>query len=205
MKAVQATSGLYGCDIATPVTAAQAAALYADGARWIGRYLGSLQEPELTGILAAGLKLLVIAGYARVGDWSASTGLSDASEAIARAHALGLPSGITIFLDLESSSGAMTPDAAIAYATAHAHAVQSTGDIAGLYAGAGCPLDGAQLYSLPHTAYAQACSDGYTVKCGWQWIQAHPGDLSLAGIQVDLGMLVEDYMGRLPWLVAGPP
>ena len=199
MIARPATSGLYGCDIATPVTAAQAVALYGAGARWIGRYLGSLQEPELTGILAAGLQLLVISGYARVGGWSAATGLADAGEAIARASALSLPSGITLFLDLESPG--MTVDAATAYATAHARAIQSTGDLAGLYAGAGCPLDGPQLYGLPQTGYWCPCSPGYVPTCGFQVIQAAPGNGRLAGLQVDLDSIQADRHGRLPVLV----
>lgn len=201
MKAVQATSGLYGFDCYEPLTASQYAALYAAGARWRGGYLGHITADELAACLGEGLLFLPIGSTARVGDWSAATGAQDAARTIADCLALGLPADIDLWLDLEGSG--MEDGAAISYATAWADSIVAVGDHAKLYAGAGCPLDAQELYKLPHTGYAEACSEGYTVPCGYQWIQIHPGDLTLAGVTVDIGVLAEDYKGRRPLLV-GP-
>ena len=205
MKSVQATSGLWGVDILSPLSAEQYRALADFGARWVGRYLRagefSLTAAELAALHSAGLLLLPIGSTARSSGWSAETGLSDASFAIAAATALALPSGADIFLDLEGSG--MTVETSTAYATAWAKAVQATGDNAKLYAGAGCPLDGAALFSLPHTGYWCPCSAAYTPTCGFQIYQAAPGNGSLAGIKVDIDMIQCDRQGRLPVLV-GP-
>lgn len=199
MIATKASSGLYGFDCYQSLTPAQYAALYAAGARWRGGYLGHITAAELAECLAAKLLFLPIGSTARIGGWSAATGAQDAAGTIAACLALGLPTGIDIWLDLEGSG--MEAGPAISYATAWANSITAVGDHAKLYAGAGCPLNGEQLYQLPHTGYAQACSEGYTPPCGFQWYQARPGDLTLAGITVDLGMLAQDYRGRQPVLV----
>jgi hypothetical protein len=204
MKSVQATSGLWGVDILSPLTAEQYQALRTNGARWVGRYLRagefSLTAAELSALLGAGLLLLPIGSTARSSGWSAAAGLSDASAAIAAATSLALPAG-DLWLDLEGTG--MTVESATAYATAWAKAVQATGDSAKLYAGAGCPLDGAALYALPHTGYWCPCSEAYYPTCGYQIYQAADGNGSLAGIEVDLDMIQKDRQGRLPILV-GP-
>lgn len=204
-RAVSASSlrSPFGLDIMSPLTADQYVALFGAGCSWVGHYLGHVSAQNLADLTGAGLAFLPIAGFARIGDWSSETGLADATATITTAKSLALPSSITIWLDLESDG--MTVEAATAYATVHAHAIASVGDLPGLYAGAGCPLDGAQLYALPHVAYAQACSAGYTPPCGFQWLQQHPGDQAchvLAGERVDWGMLAQDYRGRWPVLVA---
>ena len=194
----------FGVDILQTQTPQGYKNLYVAGARFVGHYLGTFGQPVLDSIFDAGLLLWPIAGTARGGDWSIATGQSDAEATLAAAKALGLPPGISITLDLESADpDAMSVGAATAYAVANGNLINASNFIAELYPGAGCPLDGEQLYALPQKGYVQACSEGYTVPCGYKIIQGHPGDVLFAGITVDLDLAQQDYRGRLPVLVAG--
>lgn len=200
MIAKAASGSMLGIDCVTQLSAADCSALAGLGIRFAGRYLGHIPAAELDAILDSSLQLLCIGGDARTSDWSAQTGASDAATTLAAAKALGLPGGVTIFLDLEGDG--MTADGVNAYALAWARAIQAGGYLSGLYAGSGCPLDGAALYELPVTAYWAPCTPYYSPSCGFQVVQAHPGDQTFAGLEVDFDLIQADYKGRWPVLVA---
>lgn len=192
--------GSLGVDCVTSLNVADCHALSELGVKFVGKYLGHVSVSELGAILDSGMSMLAIGGYARPIGWSNATGTADAATALGAAKALGLPTGVHVFLDLEG--GNMPADAATAYAEAWAAVVAGEGFVPALYAGAGCPLDGAQLYALPHKLYWAPCTPSYVPKCGFAVVQLHPGDQQVAGIEVDFDAVQEDYDGRLPIMTA---
>jgi hypothetical protein len=200
MIAKQASVGMLGIDCVTALSDSDCHALASLGVKFVARYLDHITIQELASILNAGLLFLPIAGYARPIGWSSATGLSDAGTTLGAAKALELPIDVDVALDLEGSG--MTAEAATAYATANANAIAAAGFTPILYAGAGCPLDGAQLYSLPHKGYWAPCTPAYQPRCGFKIIQLHPGNQQFAGVEVDFDCIQADYEGRLPVLVA---
>jgi hypothetical protein len=192
-----------GVDTIATITAVEAAALKADGFSFVIRYLGSVTFAELDVILSAGLAFMPV-GYSRKGGWlpTALLGSQDGALAAYRAKLLVLPPGVTVWCDLEGMGG--TAADTIAYAEAWGAAVQTAGFIAGVYVGAGIPLNSTQLYALNNiTAYWHSCSEVPDVnECGYMMIQLTPPDLIVCGIEVDVDVIQEDRMGRLPvWTV----
>ena len=194
-----------GVDTIATITAADAAAFKAAGFSFVVRYLGAVTVSEVDTILAAGLAFMPV-GYSRKVGWlpTSALGDQDGALAVARAKLLGLPSSVTVWCDLEGMSG--TAANTIAYAEAWGERIEAAGYAAGVYVGASIPLNSTQLYALNNiTAYWHSCSEVPDVsECGYTMIQLTPPDLVVCGVEVDVDVIQEDRMGRLPiWTVQG--
>jgi hypothetical protein len=199
MRAEQAFVGALGADMSTVLTAASAAGLKAEGVRFAVRYLGGMTAAELLGILSAGLALIPVT-YADQFDGPSS---------VAELHALGIPAGCTVFLDVEGIQLGMAPAVLIAKINAWAAALEAGGWQPGLYCGAGSLLTSAELFSLGVVRYWAGMSriadrNGQLAEpqCGWSMRQLYDTQ-SIAGIEVDVDVIGKDWLGRLPtWVTA---
>lgn len=173
------------------------------------RYLGSVDAAELQAILDAGLAFMPVT-FCRGAGWapSAALGTQDGKQAATRLGALGIPKGTTVWLDVEGPGG--TFHDVIDFINAWAHEVRAAGFDPGLYVGAGAMLTSGELYGLAVDRYWHSCSrvvdrDGKEVApaCGWTMIQVVPGNVTVAGVEVDIDFIQQDYRGRLPTWVVG--
>jgi hypothetical protein len=122
----------------------------------------------------------------------------DPAHTLARLAALGIPKGVTVWLDVEGT-GLTFEDITIKINNWSA-AVVAAGFEAGLYVGAGCPLTDAQLFALPHVSrYWHSCSRVADVKIrGYCMRQLSPPNVWCAGVLVDRDVVEPDYEGGLP-------
>jgi len=154
-------------------------------------YLGSITPARLQAILAAGMAFMPVT-YAEQ---------FDGVRTVAQCEALGLPAGVTVWLDLEGS------DLTDAYATAAkinlwARAVTAAGYQPGLYVGAPQPFTAAQLYALGVVRYWRSPAAIPEPQCGYCAIQLWPS-VTWAGLLIDIDVVQQDRQGRLPtWAVA---
>jgi hypothetical protein len=109
-----------------------------------------------------------------------------------------------VWLDVEAIA-LMDPTMLKVRINAWARAVQAAGFVAGLYVGEGCPLTSAELYALAVTRYWKSPStildrNGQLAQpaCSWCVYQLNPLNTQLAGIRVDLDIIQEDDLRRLP-------
>jgi hypothetical protein len=128
-------------------------------------------------------------------------GAQDGALDVSRLKALGVPSTMVVWIDLEGSAG-NAADTAV-WVEARAKVLVDAGYIAGLYVGSGCVLNGQQLYALVNiTRYWRAFNSGIeTPECGWVQMQLFPPNQTLDGVLVDLDVTQEDYHGRLPTML----
>ncbi len=182
-------------------TPTQAAALRADGVRCVVGYLGVINPARLALLLAAGLAFMPVTLAARY----------DGPAAVAQCQALGLPPGVTVWLDLEGQSAFKTePTELIARINAWADAIRAAGFMAGLYVGVPQPLTSAELWSLHVERYWHgqgSVRDRHDAlaepACGWCMTQMFPQHVR-DGVLVDDDMIGQDYRGRVPsWAIAG--
>lgn len=177
-----------GYDCVTAMDAGRAQALKAAGMSFCVRYLGSITATEMQVILDAGL-LLSLVTYAD--QWSPSATVSELT-------ALGVPSGVTIWLDVESvKEDAATVTNAI---NAWADAVSAGGWQPGLYVGAAQPLSAEELYQLRVVRYWKSMSQVVELQCGWSMVQLYK-TTTIAGTEVDVDVVSYDYQGRLPTFI----
>jgi hypothetical protein len=202
MKIAIATMGARGTDSVTPITLLVARSLRLLSNDFCCRYLSSITPAELATILSSGLAFIPFT-YADQ---------FDGATTVAQLKALGIPTGATVFLDVEGIGPGITPTQLITKINAWADTVMAAGFIAGLYVGANAQLTSAEVYALHVTRYAKSLSRlmdrfGNLVEpdCGWCFIQLYPST-TWAGIGVDLDFIQSDYQGRFPtWVVASPP
>ena len=152
---VHATPGVQGFDTNTHISAAAATAFRQRGFGFCVRYLSrtspqaasDLSHAEAQAILAGGLGLMVVQHVMRAG-WmpDAARGTQYGTVAAVNARAVGLPSGVTVWLDLEGVRGGVDRADVIAYCNAWFAPVAAAGYVPGLYVGANCGLDGDALY-----------------------------------------------------------
>ena len=202
MKIAPVLCGSFGIDCATVLTAESAAGLKGTPIDFVARYLGQLTPPELAIILEAGLGVeLVTFSHAPGWEPSAALGNDEGHVDVARLAELGIPTGMVVWIDLEGSGGDAAATAA--WVNARATVLVEAGYVAGLYVGAGCVLDGAELYALPHvTRYWRAFNEGIPEPaCGFCQFQLFPPDQTLAGVLVDLDFTQEDYARRTPMML----
>ena len=191
MQVVAAPFPGWGIDCDTVLDAVRCQELKALGASFVVRYLGSITAAELALILASGL-LCSFVTYADE---------FDGHQAVAELTAIGIPPGVTIWLDVESvplSAAAVTVDI-----NSWASAVVGIGAYqAGLYVGVDQPLSPSQLYALPQiTRYWQSASNVPTPTCGFCLCQRQP-TIVLAGTNVDIDYAGPDWEGRSCMMVA---
>jgi len=186
-------------------TAAQALALRQAGAHALAGYLGAMNPARLSFILAAGMAYVPVTFAGEYEDGP--------NDEIGQLKALGIPSGTSVFLDLEGMKAFKTdPAALIAKINAWADGVSAAGFVPSLYVGVPQPLTSEELWKLRVRGYwrgqgsirdrsnALAEPGG----CGWMMTQMFPSrNLGTPPTWVDCNMIGADYKGRTPaWVVA---
>jgi hypothetical protein len=190
--------GARGTDSVQLVDAASAARLKEAGFDFAIQYLGTVTRDGVAAIVAAGLGFMSVT-YADKFDGAATV------NALA---SLGLPPGITAWLDVEGLA-TMDPVLVKSRINAWAESVQNAGFMPGIYVGAGCPLTSVELYALGVTRYWKALSriidrNGQLAEpgCGWSMLQLFPS-VTRGQVWVDVNVMQQDYRGRLPvWAAA---
>lgn len=199
-----ARPGAKACDMFSHITPSQAKALRADGFELVFLYAELVTAADLDAAAQAGLAVgFVMEGLGVTTQPSAALGTRMAQTAIARLRGLAIPSGVTLFSDLE---GEGRPTGAwIDYANAAADTTEGLGDIAGAYVGAGLGLTSQELYALRVHRYWKSGSqvldrNGQHAEpsCGWCVVQGTPLDYAHAqsGLKIDLDVVWEDYAKR---------
>jgi Domain of unknown function (DUF1906) len=207
-----AAPGAQGFDCDTPLIAATANQLFGAGFRFAIRYLsrelgqnaGDLSADEAQAILGAGLALMAVQHCPRPG-WAPSAALGDqyGQAAAVNAEAIGLPPGMSLWLDLEGTAPYATAEDTIAHINAWAGEVESRGFAPGLYLGANQPLSSDDLYwRLRVTRYWRSASRvpdiSYRGYCMAQALAPSP----VGGVSIDRDVIMADAFGGLPmWLV----
>ena len=181
----------WGCDTLATLTSPDFVKLAAARMVWRAGYIEKTTVAELSAQLAAGIAFLPVT-YAL--DF-------DSTSQIARLKALGIPRGVTVFLDVEGVG--LSPATLIVKINAWAAAMVAAGYEAGLYVGAGIPLSDVQIYALAVTRYWHSVSrvpDPSVRGCCIR--QLRPDDVSPTGADVDVDVTEPDYEGGLPTLAA---
>lgn len=206
-----AAPGAQGFDSDTALVADTANALYGSGFRFAVRYLsrispqnaGDLGADEAQTILSAGLALMAVQ-HCPLAGWtpSAALGQSYGRVAAQNAQAVGLPIGLSLWLDLEGVAPYAGAADTIAYCNAWAGEIEANGFSPGLYVGANQPLSGDELYwRLRVTRYWRSASTvpeiPYRGYCMAQALAPSPID----GVALDRDVTIGDAFGGLPmWL-----
>ncbi len=152
---VHAVGGVQGFDTDARISAAAALAFRKSGFGFCVRYLSratpqsarDLSHAEAEVILASGIGLMVVQHVLRAG-WvpAAARGKQYGIGAATNARAVGLPPGVTVWLDLEGVRSGVDKADVIAYCNAWFAPVVAAGYVPGLYVGANCGLDGDAVY-----------------------------------------------------------
>lgn len=190
MRAAKAAPFAKGFDTVSTLDVNSAANLHAAGYDFAVRYLGSLTAPELAAILGGGLACMPVTYADHLGDPTAQLA------------GLGLPVGVTVWLDVEAYTG--DAPTLIARVNSWSRAVTLAGYEAGLYHGPGTPLDSVQLSALAVTRYWHSCSSLQAQPArGYCMRQLRPDDVTVAGVVIDVDIIEQDYRGDVPtWAVA---
>jgi hypothetical protein len=192
LAVASAVSLTFGCDTLATLTAPDFTKLKARGISWRAGYIDHVTPGELAAQLAAGIAFAPVT-YALE---------EDPAHTLSRLAALGIPKGVTVWLDIEGSN----LDAASITASINlwSQAVVGAGYQAGLYVGAGCPLGDAQLFALPYVSrYWHSCSDVPNVRArGYCLIQLTPNDVTVEGEDVDIDVVQRDFKGAYPTFAA---
>ena len=206
-----AAPGAQGFDSDTTIVPAAATALIAAGFRFAVRYLSrtapqnssDLGGDEAQAILDAGLALMAVQ-HCPLPGWAPTAALGQQYGQIAARNAasIGLPAGLSLWLDLEGVADWSTITETIAYCNAWAAAVAAAGFPPGLYVGANQPLSGDDLYwRLRVTHYWKSASTVPDIPYrGYQMVQALAPS-PVAGVAIDRDVILADNFGGLPmWL-----
>jgi hypothetical protein len=193
MKAETAYVGARGIDCVTTLTPGTAVAFKTTGIDFSMRYLGTVTPGELQGILDAGLAFMPVTYADRF----------DGPLSVSFVKALGLPVGVTVWLDVEGIGDKLSPDEVITKINAWAHAIKAASYEPGIYVGDSVPLTSQQLFDLAVVRYWRSMSMVPEPRCGFCQTQFHPTqNWRGVGVPVDLNMIGADYFGRLPtWAV----
>lgn len=186
-----------GFDCFDPLTGATAAAFYASGYRWVGRYLKNLTITERDAIFNAKLAIAPIT-YARLTPLNGVLGQQVGATSVRRAVGLGCPPSVHVTIDNEATHGEVVD--VMAYMNGFAGALVSGGYGAMLYVGRPEVLDEQELFALKPNRYWRSISKVPEPVCGWCMMQLTPGDQIIHGHQVDVDISQADYFGRLPVL-----
>ena len=207
----RALSSVPGFDCDALLSAETARQFFIQGYKFCLRYLSTgqvssqdLTEQEATGILNAGLALMPVQHPSRRG-WFPGRALGEqhGQDASANAEAVGFPTGVNLWCDLEGvSSSARTQDV-IDYGETWYEAVSAAGYTPGLYVGAAALLTGRQLYDLPFQHYWRSQSNVPDIPHRrYQLVQLGP-PIQINGILIDLDVALNDSQGgAAQWLRA---
>ena len=193
---------------------AQACALARTGVDCMIGYLGYMTPERLRMVLRQGLAFMPVTTAGEYED--------GAADECAQLRALGIPKGVTVWLDLEGMKAYKTsPPDLIAKINAWADAITAGGWMPGLYVGAPQPLTSRELYQLRVVRYWWGLGKPVDRNaalvypdCGWCMIQQWHGGGSEgrppggmfwrdSGVFVDTNGIQRDHKNRLPvWVVA---
>lgn len=213
-----AATAVLGFDTATPVESQTASEMRARGFSFCARYLSrtasatppsglgaALCEDEARWLLAAGLAIVPVQFGLSTLMPSASTGTDVGAAAACNAAVLGIPTGVTLWCDLEWKPDVRPdPESTIEYANAWHDAVVAVGYGAGLYVGPNVPLGGQQLGDLAFRSYWKSASAvPWPTPRGFQLVQGR--SFTIDGLLVDPDIAAIDAEGdRLYWLAPNP-
>jgi hypothetical protein len=186
-------------------TAEHARALRAAGVHALAGYLGAMTPGRLADILAAGLSFIPVT--------FAGAYANGPADEVGQLHALGIPAGTSVFLDLEGMSAFKAdPSALISAINTWADGIAAAGFIPCLYVGVPQPLTSDELWGLRVRGYWRGQGSIRDRKnalaeptgCGWMMTQVFPSrNVGDPAVWVDLNMVGADYKGRTPsWVVA---
>lgn len=196
MKAVRAIASAatltFGVDTLATLGAPDFAKLAAARVSWRAGYIEKISSAELQAQLAAGIAFVPVT-FAL--DFNAAA-------VIARLQALGVPKGVTVFLDVEGKN--LDAASLIANINTWARAIRTAGYDPGMYVGAGCPLTPEQLYEdLLVDRYWHSCSRVPSPNIRGDCMrQLRPNDVTPTGVDVDVDIVEPDYLGDTPTLAA---
>ncbi|HEX8395185.1 MAG TPA: DUF1906 domain-containing protein [Longimicrobium sp.] len=210
-----AQPGARGFDANTPLSDAQAQAFVQAGYTFCLRYVGrtemkstDLSAAEAQRILNAGLALMTVQHVLNPG-WNPTQALGQeyGANAAAFTKQIGLPPGVSVWLDLECVADGTAASDVVAYCNAWYDQVAAAGYLPGLYVGYAPGLSGQQLYGkLKFKNYWAAYNvDGVSNPSprGWQMVQSE-GHGTIGGITTqayDADVIQQDGKGGVPmWL-----
>lgn len=191
-----------GVDCITTLDAVRCKGLVGAGMRFACRYLGSLTVAERDVILASGMGISPVT-YGRT-SWdglSSGAGIVDGGVDLAHLTDAGIPSGATVWIDLEGVPSSTSAADVEAWVDARSYRLKKAGYDVGLYIGAAPGLSGDQAYSLPNVdRYWRSLSRVPEPTCGFSLLQLFPTTM-IAGTSVDVDCVQQDWHGRLPIMV----
>jgi hypothetical protein len=197
-----------GFDTDTVLDGTSANAFAAAGFHFAIRYLtrdapeasSDLTWEEATDILAAGLALMAVQHVAPAG-WvpSAELGSEQGKWAAVNAASVGIPSGVSVWLDLEGVADGTAPEAVTAYCDCWYEAVSGAGYLPGLYVGAEAGLDGDQLSATMFDYFWESGSTVPTPTQGFCLVQTI-GGATLDGVSYDSDLVLSGGENPPLWL-----
>jgi len=196
-------------DVDQQLSGSEAAAFVKAGYLSVGRYIprtpalakGNLTALEIEVLLTAGLSIFCVQHVAE-DNWmpSAALGTQYGQYGATYAKAIGLPAGVSIFLDLEMVNTGATVEQITDYCNEWFNEIQLEGYTAGLYVGWQTGLSSQQLYDLPFKSYWRGYNADIAVATrGYQILQAPAKNLN--GISFDPNEIWTDKLGGLPILL----
>ncbi|HEY4303193.1 MAG TPA: glycoside hydrolase domain-containing protein [Gemmatimonadaceae bacterium] len=211
--------GVRGFDADVAITPKIAAAFSEHGYRFCVRYVRretfhdqDLTAAEAQGILDAGLAFMAVQHVKSESSWvpTLASGQSNGAVAGEEAAKIGIPSGTTVWCDLEGVATTTPADDVATYCNAWHQQVASAGFVPGLYVGWHAGLTPAQLYSSLRFSHYWAAynlnSDEYPATRGMQMRQAAARPLDRVpgfSFEFQADTMLGDKLGGFPTLV-GP-
>lgn len=197
-------------DVNSTLTVKQALGFKEEGYLTCLRYIprtaelapGNLTGVEMAGILNAGLSLGVVQ-HCPLPNWSPNAGLGQQYGAYGAAYCqqIGLPKGVTVWLDLEGVAEGTSSQAILDYCIQWYHWVRDGGYQPGIYCGWNTGLTNDELYGLPFENYWAAYNtDNKIPNRGYQMVQYT--EKILNGIGFDPDVIQADLKGGLPFVVS---
>lgn len=199
-----AEPGMMGLDSLAMLSDVQLAAFANRGFTFVGGYLEVATAEYVQRVHAHGMSFLPIAEARTFEPLTADVGRSSALLELSRSHALGMPGGVNVVIDLEDPAQGTTLEGAVEYIDACAGGLEAGAQPAILYVANPQPLNGGQLYARPAVhLYWSGASDNPDIACGYALFQLLPIDYRPSwgiGAKVDLDVISADRRGRLPVL-----
>lgn len=214
-RVVAAPAGAKGFDTDTTLSADSARAFAAAGFQFAVRYLtrdatqanGDLSTAEAEDILQAGLALMAVQHVAPAG-WAptATLGRRNGLYAAINARRVGLPPGVTVWLDLEGVAAGTSADDISEYCDSWFDVVSSVGYVPGLYVGANSGLTGQQLAATKMRYFWRSASTVPDIPGrGYCMVQTAIEKTGPGGIAYDPDGVQADQAGQTPfWLTRAP-
>lgn len=212
-RAAECPAGVNGFDCDAPVSANAANAFRKAGYRFAVRYVPRLKPrsndlsiPEISRLHQAGIAVSIVQHVESDASWEPTPekGQNYGRVAATTCKSLGVPAGVTVWLDLEGVATFVPAAVTIMYARLWFTEVKGAGYQPGLYVGWHAGLDAQELYRLPFARYWAAYNlnvDQRPARVGVCMKQraARPGDLPKGvDFPIDTDLVTGDLIGRLP-------